>query len=146
MTVLDPIEAGQLTIRYVVDSSLLSCFPRWDWRTKAARTPLDLDGARRARAVSRMVPTAQHPPDSGVLGRGGRETRRALIRRCRARACSRLWRSVGSRPPHFAARRYVSQRSSILGNRRGPIVFAPSLIRFHGDLRDPLSISNASGT
>src|SRR5262249_44906108 len=69
-----PTDPAQLSVGDI--KPLLSRFPKGDWRTKAARTPLDLDGARRARAVSRMVPTGQHPPDSGVLGRGGRETRR----------------------------------------------------------------------
>src|SRR5262245_29122955 len=118
---------------------LLSRFPKGDWRTKAARTPLDLDGARRARAVSRMVPTGEHPPDSGVVGRGGREARRALVRRSRARAWSRLWRSVGGRPPRSAARCYILQRRSISGAGAAPLRFARSFIRFHRDLRGPSS-------
>ena len=50
-------------------------FPQGGLADEGGPDPLDLDGARRARAVSRMVPTGQHPPNWGVLRPWGRETR-----------------------------------------------------------------------
>src|SRR5262245_24274626 len=110
----DELELGRLLESVGDIKPLLSRFPQGgDGRTKAARTPLDLDGARRARAVSRMVP----PPGSisrtrvssgaGAGRRGGPWS--AAPEQGPGPACGD--QSEG-RPPHFAARCYVSQRCS----------------------------------
>ena len=74
-----------------------------------------------------MVPTGQDLPRPGLgrLRARGQETV-GPGRRSRARPGPACGDQSEARPPHFAARCYVSQRSSILGTGAAPLVFAPS--------------------
>jgi hypothetical protein len=83
---------------------------------------------------ARAVPRTLESPGEGA-GRRGWPRSAAADRE----AWFRSGRSVGGRPPHFTARCYVSQRCAISGAGAAPLRFAPSFIRFHGDLRDPSS-------